>query len=53
MPYRPQKRKKFEPKAGELKKHQFQADQQSDLRHREMAARSALSRLRNRKSALK
>jgi hypothetical protein len=53
MPYRPQKSKKSEPKAGELKKHQPWANQQSDLRHREMATRSALSRLRNRKSALK
>jgi hypothetical protein len=53
MPYRPQKRKKSEPKAGELKKHQFRADQHSDLRHREMTTRSTLSRLRNRKSDLK
>jgi hypothetical protein len=53
MPYRPQKLKKSEPKPGEPKKHQFRADQHSDLRHREMTTRSTLSRLRNRKSDLK
>jgi hypothetical protein len=53
MPYRPQKLKKPEPKPGELKEHQFRADQHSDLRRREMTTRSTLSRLRNRKSDLK
>jgi hypothetical protein len=53
MPYRPQKLRKSESKAGELKKDQFRADQHSDLRHREMTTRSTLSRLRNRRSALK
>jgi hypothetical protein len=53
MPDRPQKLKKSEPKPGELKKHPFPADQHSDLRRREMTTRSTLSRLRNRKSALK
>ena len=53
MPYRPPKRKKSEPKPEELNKHQLRADQHSDLRHREMATRSTLSRLRNRKSDLK
>jgi hypothetical protein len=53
MPYRPQKLKKSEPKPGEPKKHQFPADQLSDLRRREMTTRSALSRLRNRKSPLR
>jgi len=53
MPYRPQKLKKSEPKPGELKSHQFRADQRSDQRRREMSTRSTLSRLRNRKSDLK
>ena len=53
MPYRPQKLKKSESKLGEMNKHQFRANQHSDLRHREMSTRSTLSRLRNRKSDLK
>jgi hypothetical protein len=53
MPYRPQKLKNSEPKPGELKSHQFRADQRSDQRRREMSTRSTLSRLRNRKSDLK
>jgi len=53
MPYRLKKLKKSEPKPGELKSHQFRADQRSDQRRREMSTRSTLSRLRNRKSDLK
>ena len=45
--------KKSEPKAADQANRQFQADQRSEHRRREMATRSTLSRLRNRKSPLK
>ncbi len=53
MPYRPQRSKKSKLKSGELENRQFHSDQLSDQRRREMATRSTLSRLRNRKSDLK
>jgi len=53
MPYRPPKSKKAAPKPGELENRRFHSDQLSDQRRREMATRSTLSRLRNRKSDLK
>lgn len=53
MPYRPQKSKKAEPKMGELENDLFRANQSSERRRRDLATRSTLSRLRNRKSALK
>jgi hypothetical protein len=53
MPYRPPRAKKAEPKPGELENRQFHSNQQADQRRREMATRSTLSRLRNRKSDLK
>ena len=53
MPYRPRRSKKPEPKPGELESQQSRANQISDQRRREMATRSTLSRLRNRKSDLK
>jgi hypothetical protein len=53
MPYRPKKSKKSHPKPGELESGQFRANQFADQRRREMATRSTLSRLRNRKSDLK
>jgi hypothetical protein len=49
----PQKSKKPELKPGELETRQFRANQLADQRRREMATRSTLSRLRNRKSDLK
>jgi hypothetical protein len=52
MPYRPP-RKKPKTKPGELDNRQFHSDQLADQRRREMATRSTLSRLRNRKSDLK
>jgi hypothetical protein len=52
MPHRP-KRKKTESKPGELDTRQLRADQLAAQRHRDFATRSALSRLRNRKSDLK
>jgi hypothetical protein len=53
MPYRPQRSKKPKLKPGELENRQFHSDQLSDQRRREMATRSTLARLRNRKSDLK
>jgi hypothetical protein len=53
MPYRPQRSKKPESKPGELGNQQSRANQIADQRRREMATRSTLSRLRNRKSDLK
>jgi hypothetical protein len=53
MPYRPKRAKKPESKPGELENRQSHYDQLADQRRREMATRSTLSRLRNRKSDLK
>ncbi len=53
MPNRPQKSKKTEPKPGDLENRQFHSNQLADQRRRDMATRSTLSRLRNRKSDLK
>jgi hypothetical protein len=53
MPYRPRRSKRSEPKPGELESQQAHANQLSDQRRRELATRSTLSRLRNRKSDLK
>jgi len=53
MPNRPQKSNKPELKPGELEHRQLRSNQLSDQRRREMATRSTLSRLRNRKSDLK
>ena len=52
MPYRPKKAKKAEPKMGEMESDLFRANQSSERRRRDLATRSTLSRLRNRKSAL-
>jgi hypothetical protein len=49
----PGKPKKAENKFGELEKRRFLANQAADQRRRELATRSTLSRLRNRKSDLK
>ncbi len=53
MPYGPKKSKSNESKAGKLDKDQFRANQFSERIRRDSATRSTLSRLRNRKSALK
>jgi hypothetical protein len=53
MPYRPKRAKKSEPKSGAEASGQSRSNQLSDQRHREMAVRSTLSRLRHRKSPLK
>jgi hypothetical protein len=53
MPYRPKRAKKNEPKTGELENDLLRANQFSEQRRRDLATRSTLSRLRNRKSALK
>jgi hypothetical protein len=53
MPYRPKRSQKTEPKQGEPGFDQARANQFSDRRRRDMATRSTLSRLRNRKSDLK
>ena len=53
MPYRPKKARKTEPKTGELENHLFRSNQVSEQRRRDLATRSTLSRLRNRKSDLK
>jgi hypothetical protein len=53
MPYRPKRSKKTEPNPGEAGFDQVRANQFSDQRRRDMATRSTLSRLRNRKSDLK
>jgi hypothetical protein len=54
MPYRPpRKSKKSDLIPGASEIGQVRAHQFSDLRRRDMATRSTLSRLRNRKSDLK
>jgi len=53
MPYRPKRSKKTERKPGEFESDRLRAGQLADLRRRDMATRSTLSRLRNRKSDLK
>jgi hypothetical protein len=53
MPYRPRKSKKSDAKPEALENGQHRTNQFSELRRREMATRSTLSRLRNRKSDLK
>jgi hypothetical protein len=53
MPYRPKRTKKHEAKPGALSPEQIRAGQFADHRRRDMATRSTLSRLRNRKSDLK
>jgi hypothetical protein len=53
MTNRPQQSKKPEPKPGEAENRAFRANQLQEQRRREMATRSTLSRLRNRKSDLK
>jgi hypothetical protein len=53
MPYRPKRTKESEPKMAGLENDLFRASQSSGRRRRELATRSTLSRLRNRKSALK
>jgi hypothetical protein len=53
MPYRPKRSKKPEARPEEPGFNQVAADQFADRRRRDMATRSTLSRLRNRKSDLK
>jgi hypothetical protein len=53
MPYRPKRTKKPEPNPAESGSGQARANQFLDLRRKDMATRSTLSRLRNRKSDLK
>jgi hypothetical protein len=53
MPYRPKKAASAQPKMGGLENDQSRANQSSERRRRDLATRSTLSRLRNRKSALK
>jgi hypothetical protein len=53
MPYRPKRAKKTAPKMGGLENDLLRANQFSERRRRDLAARSTLSRLRNRKSDLK
>jgi hypothetical protein len=53
MPYRPKRSKKAEPKPGEIGFNDDRARQLQEQRRRELATRSTLSRLRNRKSDLK
>jgi hypothetical protein len=53
MPYRPRKSKKSQPKAGETGSAQSREFQLLEQRRRDLAARSTLSRLRNRKSDIK
>jgi len=53
MPYRPKKPRSAEPKMGGLENDLFRAAQSTERRRRDLATRSTLSRLRNRKSALK
>jgi hypothetical protein len=53
MTNRPHKPAKSNPKPGALQDRQHRANQLADQRRREMATRSTLSRLRNRKSDLK
>jgi hypothetical protein len=53
MPHRPPRAKKNPAKPGDLENRQAYSNQLADQRRREMATRSTLSRLRNRKSDLK
>ena len=53
MPYRPKRTKKPDLKPGEFGNRDARANQFADQRRRDMATRSTLSRLRNRKSDLK
>jgi hypothetical protein len=53
MPHRPPRTKKNQPKTGELESRQFQSNQFANQRRQDMATRSTLARLRNRKSDLK
>jgi hypothetical protein len=53
MPYRPKKSKKTDPKPGELGSGQDRNNQFFEQRRQNLATRSTLSRLRNRKSDLK
>ena len=53
MPYRPKRSKKPDAKPGEPGFNQVNANQFADRHRRDMATRSTLSRLRNRKSDLK
>jgi len=53
MTYPTKKSKKAEAKPGPFGNRQSRADQLADQRRRELATRSTLSRLRNRKSDLK
>lgn len=53
MPYRPKRAKKADPKMGGLDNTLFRANQISEQRRRDLATRSTLARLRNRKSDLK
>jgi len=53
MTNRPQRPTKPETKPAEQESRPFRANQLQDQRRREMATRSTLSRLRNRKSDLK
>lgn len=53
MPNSPKEAKKPEAKAGDLKNDLWRANQFSERRRRDLATRSTLNRLRNRKSDLK
>jgi hypothetical protein len=53
MPYRPKRSKKPEAKPGEPGFNQANTNQFADRHRRDMATRSTLARLRNRKSDLK
>jgi hypothetical protein len=53
MPHRPKRTKKPDPQTAGLGSGQDRANQLFEQRRREMATRSTLSRLRNRKSDLK
>ena len=53
MPYRPKKTKKPEAKTGDLESSRIHGDRLAEQRRQNLAARSTLSRLRNRKSDLK
>lgn len=53
MPHRPPRKKKQQPEPGELDHRRDRFEQLSEQRRRELATRSTLSRLRNRKSDLK
>jgi hypothetical protein len=53
MPHHPPHKKKPQPQPGELENRQFRSAQLHDQRRQQMATRSTLARLRNRKSDLK